>query len=262
MATSSAPNSSPTSYNSPASADSMSVLLAQNWWAVAIRGACAVIFGLIALFWTGPTILSLILFFAAYMLVDGVFGIVAAVRAARRNERWGLLVLEGIADIAVGVIALMWPGLTVLAFVLMMAAWSLVTGVLMVVAAFKLHPTYGRGWLIFSGVVSVLFGIALAVAPAHRSRGADMVARSLCARLRRRAPCARVQAAQPQGRCRHDRAADAARCVRLLRSPPPCGEELEAGRGSALHWEMRRLHPHPSLPTRGRENVQRHPHRR
>ena len=143
----------------------MSALLAQNWWAVAIRGVFAIIFGLIALFLPGATMLSLVLFFSAYMLVDGVFGIVAAVKAASNNQRWGLLVLEGIVDIAVGVIAFVWPGLTVLFFVTLMAFWSLITGVLMIVAAFKLNPTYGRGWLIFSGVVSVLFGIALLIGP-------------------------------------------------------------------------------------------------
>ena len=57
------------------------------------------------------------------------------------------------------------PGLTVLFFVTLMAVWSLISGVLMIVAAFKLNPTYGRGWLIFSGIVSVLFGIALLLAP-------------------------------------------------------------------------------------------------
>ncbi len=71
---------------------------------------------------------------------------------------------EGIVDIAVGVIAFVWPGLTVLFFVLM-AFWSLITGVLMIISAFKLNPRYGRGWLIFSGVVSVLFGIALLIGP-------------------------------------------------------------------------------------------------
>jgi uncharacterized membrane protein HdeD (DUF308 family) len=146
-------------------AHAMSRLLAQNWWAVALRGAFAILFGLIALFVPAATILSLVLFFSAYMLVDGVLGIIAAVRAAGRNERWGLLVLEGIADIAVGVIAFIWPGLTAIAFVLMLAAWSLVTGILMIVAALRLNPAYGRGWLIFGGIVSVLFGIALAMAP-------------------------------------------------------------------------------------------------
>jgi uncharacterized membrane protein HdeD (DUF308 family) len=143
----------------------MSMILAQNWWAVALRGVFAILFALIALFWPGATILSLVLFFSAYMLVDGVFGIVAAVRAASQNQRWGLLVLEGIMDILVGVIAFAWPGLTALFFVTLMAIWSLITGILMIVAAFKLNPAYGRGWLIFSGLVSVLFGVALLIAP-------------------------------------------------------------------------------------------------
>jgi uncharacterized membrane protein HdeD (DUF308 family) len=143
----------------------MSALLAQNWWALALRGVFAVIFALIAFLSPGATLLSLALFFSAYMLVDGVFGIVSGVRAASNHQRWGLLVLEGILNILVGVIAFMMPGLTVLFFVTLMAVWSLITGVLMIVAAFKLNPAYGRGWLIFSGIVSVLFGVALLVAP-------------------------------------------------------------------------------------------------
>ncbi len=143
----------------------MSALLAQNWWAVALRGVFAIIFALIAFFLPGATLLSLALFFSAYMLVDGVFGIVSGVRAASNHQRWGLLVLEGILNILVGVIAFLMPGLTVLFFVTMVAVWSLITGVLMIVAAFKLNPAYGRGWLIVSGLVSVLFGIALLVAP-------------------------------------------------------------------------------------------------
>jgi uncharacterized membrane protein HdeD (DUF308 family) len=143
----------------------MSSLLAQNWWAVALRGVFAVIFALIALFSPGATILSLVLFFSAYMLVDGVFGIVSGIRAASNNQRWGLLILEGVLNILVGIVAFVMPGLTVLFFVTLMAVWSLITGILMIVAAFKLNPDFGRGWLIFSGVVSVLFGIALLIAP-------------------------------------------------------------------------------------------------
>jgi uncharacterized membrane protein HdeD (DUF308 family) len=143
----------------------MCALLAQNWWAVALRGVFAILFGLVALFLTGPTILSLVLFFSAYMLVDGVFGIIAAVRAARQGERWGLLILEGILNIAVGVIALLMPGLTVIAFVLLLAAWSLVSGGLMVGAAFRLSTDYGRWWLAIAGVVSIVFGVLLAIAP-------------------------------------------------------------------------------------------------
>jgi uncharacterized membrane protein HdeD (DUF308 family) len=146
-------------------AQAMSDLLAQNWWAMALRGVFAILFALVAFFVPGATILSLVLFFSAYMLVDGIFGIVAAFRAATHHQRWGLLILEGVVNIAVGVIAFAWPGLTVLFFVTLLAVWSLITGVLVIVAAFRLHPAYGRGWLIVSGLVSVLFGIALLIAP-------------------------------------------------------------------------------------------------
>jgi uncharacterized membrane protein HdeD (DUF308 family) len=143
----------------------MCALLAQNWWAMALRGVFAILFGLAALFLTGPTLLSLVLLFSAYMLVDGVFGIVAAVRAARQGERWVLLVLEGILNIAVGIIALLMPGLTVIAFVLLLAAWSLVSGGLMIGAAFRLSKDHGRWWLAVAGIVSMIFGVLLAIAP-------------------------------------------------------------------------------------------------
>jgi uncharacterized membrane protein HdeD (DUF308 family) len=143
----------------------MCAVLAQNWWAVALRGVFATLFGLVALFVTGPTILSVVLFFSAYMLVDGVFGIIAAVRAARQGERWGLLILEGLADIAVGAIAFLMPGLTVIAFVLLLAAWSLLSGGLMLGAAFRLSKEHGRLWLALAGIVSIVFGILLGIAP-------------------------------------------------------------------------------------------------
>jgi uncharacterized membrane protein HdeD (DUF308 family) len=143
----------------------MSALLAQNWWAIALRGVFAIIFALVAFFQPGAALLSMVWVFAAYMLVDGVFGIVSGIRAASNHQRWGLLVLEGILDILVGVIAFMMPGLTLTFFITLMAVWSLITGVLMIVAAFRLNPAYGRGWLIFSGIVSVLYGIALLIAP-------------------------------------------------------------------------------------------------
>jgi uncharacterized membrane protein HdeD (DUF308 family) len=150
--------------------DAMCAVLAGNWWAVALRGVFAILFGLIALLAPGSAILSLVLLFAAYMLVDGIVGIVSAVRAAKREERWGLLLLEGLADIATGGIAFLWPGITVIAFVLLMAAWALTSGGLRVGAAFKLTKEHGRWWLIFSGLVSIVFGVLLAMAPLWGAR--------------------------------------------------------------------------------------------
>src|SRR4051812_27079906 len=81
-------------------AEAMTSVLGRNWWAIALRGVLAILFGIIAFALPVATMVTLVLVFAAYMLIDGVFAIIAAVRAAGRRERWGLLVLEGIVDIA------------------------------------------------------------------------------------------------------------------------------------------------------------------
>jgi uncharacterized membrane protein HdeD (DUF308 family) len=144
----------------------MSSMLARNWWVVALRGVLAVLFGLAALFLTGPAILSLVLLFSAYMLVDGIFAIAAGVRAATHRERWGLLIFEGIVDIAAGIIAFLWPAITVIAFVLLMAAWSLVSGALTLAASFQLNKDHGRWWLALGGIASIVLGVMLVIAPA------------------------------------------------------------------------------------------------
>lgn len=143
----------------------MSAVLARNWWVLAIRGGLGIAVGLLALVLPAATMLALVLLFAAYMLVDGVFAIMAAVRAAREHERWGLLVLEGVADIVAGVIAVVWPGITVLAFVLLVAAWAVVSGSLMLVAGYRLNIEHGRWWLLLAGALSVAYGALLVVAP-------------------------------------------------------------------------------------------------
>ena len=143
----------------------LNAVLARNWWALAIRGLLGIAVGVIAFLMPAATMLALVLLFAAYMLVDGVFAIVAAVRAARQHERWAWLVLEGLADIAAGAIAVVWPGITVVAFVLLVAAWALVSGTFMVVAAFRLNVDHGRWWLVLGGGVSIIYGLLLLIAP-------------------------------------------------------------------------------------------------
>jgi uncharacterized membrane protein HdeD (DUF308 family) len=149
----------------PERRDAMSAVLARNWWLVALRGVFAILFGAIAFVAPGAFVLSLVLFFSAYMLVDGVCGIVASVRAAQKHERWGLLLAEGILDVVVGVAAFLVPAAAVWAFVYLVAVWALISGGLMLAAAFKLHAHYGRWWLALGGVVSLLFGVALLINP-------------------------------------------------------------------------------------------------
>jgi uncharacterized membrane protein HdeD (DUF308 family) len=145
--------------------DAMNRLLAANWWAVALRGVFGILFGLVALLLPAAAMLSLVIVFAAYMLVDGVFAIVAGVRAARRHERWGYLVFEGIVDLVAGVVAFLWPAITVLAFTLLLAAWAIVSGALLLGATFRLKQEHGRWWMALGGVASIIFGILIIIAP-------------------------------------------------------------------------------------------------
>jgi uncharacterized membrane protein HdeD (DUF308 family) len=143
----------------------MNGVLAKNWWAFALRGMLGILFGVIAFTLPGVTMLSLVIVFAAYAILDGVFAIVAALRAARRHERWLLLVFEGLAGIAAGAIAFAWPAITVTVFVLLVAVWALVSGGFMLAAAFDVHPAQGRGWLLLGAVASLLYGALLVIAP-------------------------------------------------------------------------------------------------
>ena len=141
-------------------------LLARNWWAVLLRGIATLLFGAAAVFLPGVTLASLVLVFAIYMLADGVLTIIAAVRAAARHERWGLLILEGLADLVAGAVALVLPAAALITFVVLAAGWAIVTGVLMLIAGVRLGREHGRTWLIVGGIGSVAWGVLLALFPA------------------------------------------------------------------------------------------------
>ena len=147
------------------SSTALSEVLADSWWAVGLRGLLGIAFGLICLLVPAAAILALILLFSAYMLVDGVLAIVSGIKAARNGERWGLLILEGVVDLAAGIIAFLWPAITTVAFVILIAVWAIISGVLMITAALALKIDHGRWWLALAGIASVIFGIVLLVAP-------------------------------------------------------------------------------------------------
>jgi len=121
--------------------------------------------GIIALLMPGITIEAFVLLFAAFMLVDGIFAIVASVRAAAHHERWSALILQGILDLIAAAIAIFVPIATILAFVYLNAAWAMISGALMLAAVFRLHPTHGKWILALAGTLSLVWGILLVIAP-------------------------------------------------------------------------------------------------
>ncbi|MEJ7814330.1 MAG: HdeD family acid-resistance protein [Rubrobacter sp.] len=135
-----------------------------HWWALALRGAIAILFGLAALLRPGIALEALILLFGAYALVDGVFSIVGVFGGTRSGTPRWLLLIEGVASILAGLIAFFLPGLTAILLLYLIVAWAIVTGISEIVMAIRLRKEIAGEWaLIVGGAFSVLFGVILAV---------------------------------------------------------------------------------------------------
>jgi uncharacterized membrane protein HdeD (DUF308 family) len=138
-------------------------LLARYWWALALRGVFAVLFGLLTFFIPGITLLTLVLLFGAYVLLDGIFDIVSAIRTP--SHHWALI-LEGIVGIIAGILTFLWPGITAMVLLYLIAFWAIFTGVLEIVAGIRLRETLtAEIWFILMGVLSLLFGLFILIFP-------------------------------------------------------------------------------------------------
>jgi uncharacterized membrane protein HdeD (DUF308 family) len=135
-----------------------------HWWALAIRGGIAILFGLAALLRPGIALEALILLFGAYALVDGVFSIVGVFGGTRGGTPRWLLLVEGVASIVAGLIAFFLPGLTAILLLYLIAIWAIVTGISEIAMAIRLRKEISGEWaLIVGGAFSVIFGVILAV---------------------------------------------------------------------------------------------------
>jgi uncharacterized membrane protein HdeD (DUF308 family) len=135
-----------------------------HWWALAIRGAIAILFGLAALLRPDIALQALILLFGAYALVDGVFAVVGVFGGTRGGTPRWLLLIEGIAGILAGLIAFVLPGLTAVVLLYLIAVWAIVTGIFEIASAIRLRQEITGEWaLIIGGALSILFGVILAV---------------------------------------------------------------------------------------------------
>ena len=141
-------------------------LLARNWWALALRGAVAIVFGIAALLVPETALVALVLLFAAYLLLDGILAIVAGFRAAERHQRWFALLAEGVIGIAAALFIAAYPEVYLLLFVYLAALWAIVSGVALLVAAFRLYRHEGEWMMLAAGALSILWGVLVLVWPA------------------------------------------------------------------------------------------------
>jgi uncharacterized membrane protein HdeD (DUF308 family) len=140
--------------------------LSRDWWIIVLRGLVAVLFGIVAFIWPDLTLAALVLFFGAYVLVDGVLGLVIGLTRKTERRRWWVLALEGLAGIALGILTFVSPQVTALVLLYVIAAWAIVTGVLEIAAAIRLRKEIDNEVLLgLSGLVSIALGVLLVLFP-------------------------------------------------------------------------------------------------
>lgn len=138
----------------------------RNWWLFAVRGVIVIIFGIMALTRPEQMLQALVLLFGAFMLMNGIFAVIAGIASHKTFDRWWAMLLEGLAGILIGVLTFFSPGITALALLYYIAAWALITGIFEILAAIELRRVIKGEWtLILNGLFSVLFGVLLFVFP-------------------------------------------------------------------------------------------------
>ena len=146
--------------------------LAKNWWLLLLRGIASIVFGVLAFAWPGLTLVTLVLFYGAFALVDGVIALVAAFSGGAKPAPTWWLVVVGLLGIAAGIATFLMPGITALLLIIFMGAWALVHGIFEIVGAIQLRKEIDNEWmLILSGIVSVLFGLIVLIAPGAGALG-------------------------------------------------------------------------------------------
>jgi uncharacterized membrane protein HdeD (DUF308 family) len=137
----------------------------KSWWLVLLRGIFAILFGVLAFVWPGLTLIALVTLYGIYAIADGAVALYAALSGGAPVSRWWLL-FAGLLGLAIGIVTLVWPGITALALLVCIAVWALVRGVFEIVSAIQLRKVIdNEWWLIGSGMLSVLFGVLMLAAP-------------------------------------------------------------------------------------------------
>ena len=155
--------------------------LKRHWWVPVLRGVAAIIFGVIAFTHPVMAAATLVLFFGAWVLIDGIFRIVGAIGHRDSDPDWGFNLIIGILGVIVGLLTFRAPGITALALVIYIAAWALMIGATEIALAIKMRREIKGEWfLILMGLASIIFAGLLLWNPARWCGGADLDYRLVC----------------------------------------------------------------------------------
>lgn len=140
--------------------------LAERWWAPVVRGVAAILAGIVILALPRESLYALVFVWGAYAIIDGIFNFTLAARSGRAGERWGWFLVEGAISVAAGVLAFVYPRITAVALLYVIAFWAVLTGIAEIAAAIELRKIIRQEWLLaLAGILSIAFGVILFMRP-------------------------------------------------------------------------------------------------
>lgn len=135
------------------------------WWSILTKGIVAIVFGVIAILWPGITLLTLVILFGAFFLIDGIFTIVISTKHHKIQKHWRWSLAAGIAGLALGIIVLSMPIVTEIVLIYVVAAWAIIMGVLGIINAVRMRKQVNMGWPLTSGIIGIAFGTVILITP-------------------------------------------------------------------------------------------------
>ncbi len=145
----------------------MLTLVSRKWWALVLRGALAILLGVLAFLWPSHTLKALFMLVGLFLILDGFITSGLALSHRKGVTRWWIFLIEGIAGLLVGLFAFIWPQTVAVVVVTLLGIWALITGVLEILAGVRLRAMMEGEWLMISvGILSLAFGLLLILIPA------------------------------------------------------------------------------------------------
>jgi uncharacterized membrane protein HdeD (DUF308 family) len=142
-----------------------------SWKRLAVQGVAAVLFGLAALVWPSMTLWTLVVLWGAFAFVDGITALSAAITDRLLVHR-GWVAFTGLTGIAAGMVTFLWPSITAMALLVVIATWAFLVGGSRIAFAISTRKELPGTWsMAFGGIALVLLGVLLVVDPGAGALG-------------------------------------------------------------------------------------------
>ncbi|MFO8143700.1 MAG: HdeD family acid-resistance protein [Dehalococcoidales bacterium] len=135
------------------------------WWSMLVKGIIAIVFGVVAVIWPGITLVTLVILFGIFFLVDGIFTIIMATQHHKVQKNWRWSLAAGVAGLVLGIIILSMPVISEIILIYLVGAWALIMGIMGTVSAVRMRKQISMGWPLTSGIIGIVFGILILAAP-------------------------------------------------------------------------------------------------